>query len=218
MINDLTKRLFDAFCLIPKEETVLDVGADRGLLAKELARAGLRTYASENKKGPFSGLLENTAMEREKFGLTCLFMDGIDFMPADVTLVSLLGMGGNTIHSILSRHPDKVKSLSYLLIEPQSDFSEAISFLHESGFVSIGGKYVHEKRFYPLLLMKKVDEVPACSAAQLQYGRYPLLHKDPFLFSYLKQEEERILSLPPTIQEKKRRELSLIREGLSYYE
>ncbi len=218
MIDNLTKRLSDAFTLIPKGEIVLDVGADRGLLAKELAKSGWKTYASENKKGPYSGLVTNTAEEQKENGLVCLFMDGIDNMPSDVTLVSLLGMGGNTIHNILSRHPMKVKTLHYVLLEPQSDFREAISLLHDCGFSSVGGKYVYERRYYPLLLMKNIGSVSSVSEAELHYGSYPLLHKDPLLLSYLKQEEKRILALPLSILEKKEAELSLLHSALSFYE
>ena len=49
MTSNLSSRLFDAFSMIPSGEIVMDIGADRGLLAKELAKNGFKVYASENK-------------------------------------------------------------------------------------------------------------------------------------------------------------------------
>lgn len=218
MTSNLSLRLFDAFEMIPEGEVVMDIGADRGLLAKELAKNGFKVYASENKKGPFSALKANTEKECQEYGLECIFTDGIDILPSDVTLLSMMGMGGNTIYDILQRHQDKLDQINYILIEPQSDHLLPLKYLLNLNYHVIKGKYVYEKRYYPLLLLKKEEEKMEYSPLELLYCILPLREKDPLLKEHLLKEKERLLSLPSDIQEMKKDEIDKIEKGLSYYE
>ena len=216
-INNLTRRLYDAFLLVPEGQIVLDIGADRGLLAKALCEKEKKVYASENKKGPYEALLQNTIIER-KNNLQCIFTDGIDILPEDVTMLSLLGMGGKTIFEILSRHHEKLEQIEYILIEPQSETDLPISFLNQNGYENVQGKYVLETRYYPLLLWKRTCESIQLTRDEIQFGPYPLNSKDELLYEHLKNEEKRVLSFPENVQLEKKDQLLLIRKGLSHYE
>lgn len=204
--------------MIPKDQIIMDIGADSGLLAKELARSHMKVYASENKKGPFLSLSSNTQLEQKEFGLTCLFADGIDILPEDVTMLSIMGMGGGTIYDILSRNEEKLGQISYLLIEPQSEYSLPLKFLLARNYHVIDGHYVYEKRYYPMLLLKKESDVMAYDEVELAFGILPLRNKDTVLKEYLERQKKHILSFPENVRETKTDELSMIEKGLTRYE
>lgn len=218
MINDLSKRLYDAYQMIPKDQVVMDIGADRGLLAKELARSNVKVYASENKKGPFQALVDNTLLEREQYGLECIFTDGIDILPSRVTTLSIMGMGGGTIYDILSRHEEKLGQIQYLLIEPQSDFILPLKYLLDRNYHVIDGHYVFEKRYYPMLLLKKEDSEMKYDEVELCFGIFPLRSQDKVLKDYLVAQQKHILSFPEDVRKTKQDELQMIEKGLMYYE
>lgn len=218
MTSNLSSRLFDAFSMIPSGEIVMDIGADRGLLAKELAKNGFKVYASENKKGPFSALKENTRKECQDYSLECIFTDGIDILPSDVTLLSMMGMGGNTIYDVLQRHQEKLGQISYILIEPQSDYLLPLEYLLNLNYHVVKGKYVFEKRYYPLLLLKKEEKKMKYTPLELLYCILPLREKDLLLKEHLLKEKERLLSLPEDVREKKEEEIDNVEKGLRYYE
>lgn len=218
MSNDLSKRLNDAYRMLPKDQIIMDIGADRGLLAKELARNNVKVYASENKKGPYQALLDNTVLEREQYGLECIFTDGIDILPSCVTTLSLMGMGGGTIYDILSRHEEKLSQIQYLLIEPQSDFTLPLKYLLDRNYHVIDGHYVFEKRYYPMLLLKKEDNTMDYNEVELPFGIIPLRSKDPVLKECLLAQRKHILSFPEDVRKAKNDELAMIEKGLMYYE
>ncbi len=218
MISDLSKRLFDAYEMVPKDQVIMDIGADSGLLAKELARSHVKVYASENKKGPYLALSSNTISEQKEYGLKCIFTDGIDILPSDVTMLSLMGMGGGTIYDILSRHEEKLKQISYLLIEPQSDYTLPLKYLLDHNYHVIDGHYIFEKRYYPLLLLKREESNMAYDETELNFCILPLRRKDLILREYLLRQRKHILSFPEDVRKTKLDELHMIEKGLTYYE
>lgn len=149
-----------------------------------MADAGFKVYAVENKRGPFDNLRQN--VEGSGYEITCLFSDGIDILPKDVDTCCILGMGGNTIYEILSKDLDKLAQLSTIVIEPQSNATLPISFLLSHGFMNDAGKYVFEKRYYPLLRFVKGHENN--SDIEIKYGPYPVRRKDALLKCMIEKE------------------------------
>lgn len=217
MIDTLTKRLSLALKLTPEDATVMDIGADMGLLSIALAKRGQKVYASENKKGPFRALTENVK-DFEGSNLSCIFTDGIDILPADVDTLILLGMGGKTIFDILSRHEERLNQIRYILMEPQSEMRAPIAFALAHGFENVDGCYVFEKRYYPMLLLKKTDLKKSYSEVEEIFGPYMLHHQDPLLWEFLVKEKERLASLPAVAKSRHETYNHLILEAMKYYE
>lgn len=215
MINTLSKRLSLAREMIPHGLVLMDIGADMGLLSLSLAADGFKIYASENKKGPFNALINNTKQYKGN-NLQCIFTDGIDILPQDVNALILLGMGGKTIFDILSRHEEKLSQIEYILMEPQSETKLPISYVLQQGYENISGCYVFEKRYYPLMLFKKTKIKKQYNEAQLLFGPYMLENKDSLLFEFLHKEEERIDALCPVGQKNNESYLNVVKEALNY--
>ena len=218
MIDKLTPRLRKAFKMIPLGTCVMDIGADRGFLSLALASSGFKTYASENKKGPFDALMNECSCYKGD-NLSLIFTDGIDTLPSDVNTLVILGMGGRTIYDILSRHEDKLKQIKYLVVEPQSDMKKTISYLLDNHYENIDGMYVYERRYYPLLLFKRNEELTKVySIEEYHYGVVPLLKKDELLKKHLDKELRRIESLSSLGKERNKEYKALLLKGLKHYE
>lgn len=106
-------------------------------------------------------------------------------------------MGGNTIYDILSQKETNLIQLKTIIIEPQSNISLPIEFLLSHGYINDDGKYVYEKRYYPLLRFIKGKE--SISDLEKKYGPYPVRNKDSLLKEMLRKE---IHQLDPYVSKK----------------
>ncbi len=163
------------------------MGADRGQFSIYLANHDHNVIAIENKKGPYINL-EKSIKEQGLLHLSCVLADGIDYLPAEVDCCCILGMGGNTIFDILSRYPERLKQFKSIIIEPQSIASQPISYLLSMGFENDAGKYVYERRYYPLLRFVPATSSKKHSPLEEKYGPYPVQQKDPLLLAMLDKE------------------------------
>lgn len=136
-------------------------------------------------------MLENIK-KANRDNLRCHLSDGIEYLPTRVDTALLLGMGGATIYSILSKDKKKLHQLKTIIIEPQSMISLPITFLLEEGYENDLGCFVYEKRHYPLLRFVYTREKKEYSEVEKKYGPYVVRNKDKLLLEYLKKETTRL--------------------------
>lgn len=213
----LSERLSLCLDLVREDKIVFDIGADHGYFSLALLNKSLKVYASENKIGPFNILKENTKdYISSRFNI--LLSDGIDILPTDVNMLTILGMGGDTIFKILSKHIDKLSQIEYILIEPQSDFEIINSFLLDNDYINVDGLYLYERRYYPALLFKKGSNKNVYNNIERLFGYYPLHNKDKKLFEFLKFEIKKIDNLNDIAKKDKEDYYNLLTGALKYYE
>lgn len=173
-MSKLSFRLNYALSL-KKGNVFLDVGSDHALLALALEEEG-KVYASENKIGPYSTLV-NT-LKRNGSNVIPLFLDGIKDIPDDIECVYILGMGGRTIEKILIEGEEKLKKIKYLIISPQSDFYLPITFLYNHGFIDDAGTYIFEKHYYPVLRFSHYDKRIVYNDDESKYSISAIKNRD----------------------------------------
>ncbi len=131
----LTPRLELCAELCPPAERLIDVGCDHGYLAIELLRRGraARALACDLRAGPLDNARENAAL----YGLTDRFdflqtdgLDGVTPAPGDV--VTICGMGGDTIADILRRAPWS-RDVT-VIAQPMTKHERLRRFLAENGY------------------------------------------------------------------------------------
>jgi tRNA (adenine22-N1)-methyltransferase len=139
----LTPRLRALAAILPAETcSVADVGAGDGALARHLAERGLRVVATELRPGPFLRLRERAP------GLDCRLGDGLEALrPGEVEAVLIAGLGGRTIAAMLERSDAVVRSLRWLVLQPQQHAEALLAWLDAHGFpverVSTGSERGH---------------------------------------------------------------------------
>lgn len=188
----------------------MDVGANHGYLSLALSSLGIKTYAVENKQGPFQTLVKSVKENGGK--VECIYADGLDQMPSDVDGVFVLGMGAQTMEDILFRYPEKLSKLQHLVLEPQTDPSSLFRRLYDFGFQDEKGCYVFERHYYPLLSFVKGKV--SHDMVEDAYGRYPLYHKDLTLFEKLSKELSVLCELQKQGVKDKEKEISIHEEAL----
>ena len=134
---NLDKRLSAAAYLVPKDARLADIGSDHAYLPISLALEGRIkcALASDINDGPVAAARANVAANGLDGRIDVIRADGLDgareFMPNCITV---LGMGGELIVSILSR-ADWIKNENITLILQPMTHPEALSYyLADNGF------------------------------------------------------------------------------------
>lgn len=132
----LSKRLSMAAELVPPCSILADVGTDHGYLAAWLLQSGRAqtVFASDIGEGPLRSARETA----ERFGLEAslrtILADGLNYPSSDLAeVITICGMGGETMISILSAAP-WTKDGRQLILQPQSKLHELEAWLKREGY------------------------------------------------------------------------------------
>lgn len=163
--------------MIPKS-VVADIGADHGKLMIALFKNGIITkgYAIENKKGPYQRLVQ--ALEKEELidNIIPLYSDGIEDLPISVRTIVLAGMGGDTIVSILKKHPNKLKLVTTIIVDAHGAVAKVREEISQMGFVIADEKMIKEDdKYYEIIKFVRSD-IAVYTDQDLEFG--PILRNE----------------------------------------
>lgn len=118
----LSKRLEAVASFVPTGAVVADIGSDHAYLPCYLVHKGIasRAVAGEVVQGPFDSAVRQVRTEGLADKITVRLADGLAAVEeADgVTAVTIAGMGGPLIVSILEKHPKALKTVTRLILQP----------------------------------------------------------------------------------------------------
>ena len=149
---ELSPRLYSVADLVPEGAVLADIGTDHGLLRVYLLQRGRikAAVAADLREGPLSKAKENAV----KYGLTekmkFVLCDGLSrISPDDADTISIAGMGGETISSILSAAPWTKFSHHKLILQPMTSVYDLRDFLSKNGY-TIKMEYLNreDRRIY----------------------------------------------------------------------
>lgn len=209
-MNKLSLRLETILSIVPTSDYIADIGADHGLVSIELIKRGIakQVFAVENKKGPYTRLIENINNNNLSNRISTSLSSGISLLPFNITTVIIAGMGGKLICDILSSQIDKLENIEYLVIDAHSDLEELRKKVVSLGYEIIEEKIIYEdKVFYEIILFKK--GIISYSDDEYRYG--PLLIKEKsnnFINKWsLRIQKDEMLLLDQKISKKRKQEL-----------
>lgn len=118
----LSKRLEMVASFVPTGAIVADIGSDHAYLPCYLVHKGIatRAVAGEVVQGPYDSAVRQVRTEGLADKITVRLADGLAAVEeADgVTAVTIAGMGGPLIVSILEKHPQALKTVTRLILQP----------------------------------------------------------------------------------------------------
>ena len=161
---ELSKRLQCVAEWVPDGARLADIGTDHGFLPVWLLKHNRIDFAiaADLREKPL-----NTARRTaERYGvseqISFRLCDGLsDIEPDEVNTVSIAGMGGETIVSILEKAVWTLEKETRLLLQPQSAGYELRSFLVQNGYRILRENIAREEnRFYILLEAQKGVQEP----------------------------------------------------------
>jgi tRNA (adenine22-N1)-methyltransferase len=146
----LPLRLRAVAAAVPLEaQSVADVGAGDGQLARHLAARGLRVVASERRPPSYARL--RVAVPQ----LDCRLGEGLEVLrPGEVEGVVLAGIGGYSIARILDASPAVARSLAWLVLQPQQHAERLVAWLEPAGYrIRARDAAAQGRRSYTVLLV-----------------------------------------------------------------
>ena len=175
----ISKRLEMVASFVPQGAVLLDVGSDHAYLPIELVEKGHIecAIAGEVVVGPYQSAVKNV----ESHGLTekiqVRLANGLAaFEEADqVSVITIAGMGGHLIATILEEGLDKLANVERLILQPNNREDELRSWLQEHGFQIIAESILKEAgKFYEIIVAEagKMN----LSATDVRFG--PFLSKE----------------------------------------
>lgn len=187
----LSPRLQAVADLVPRGARLADVGTDHGRLPVWLVRQGWisRAVASDLRPGPLGrgqALAQRWEVaDRVSFRLC----DGLaSIAPEEAEVITIAGMGGETIADILQAAPWVRERGRLCILQPMSGQEGLRRYLSENGFAILREVLVLEENTLYVVLLARGGEMPPLSGGEIWVGRQTPETESPLRARYLEQE------------------------------
>ena len=175
----ISKRLETVASFVPQESVLLDVGSDHAYLPIELVEKAHieRAIAGEVVVGPYQSAVKNVESHGLSEKIQVRLANGLAaFEESDqVSVITIAGMGGRLIASILEEGFDKLAHVERLILQPNNREDDLRSWLQDHGFQIIAESILEEAgKFYEILVVESGQM--KLSAKETRFG--PFLSKE----------------------------------------
>ncbi len=183
--NKLSERLAAVAEHIPENSSLADIGSDHAYLPCHVVkkRAVPFAIAGEVAEGPFQSALKQVEFEGLSDRILVRKGDGLEVIqPGEVKCVTIAGMGGPLIASILERGKSKLDEVTKLVLQPNIGASAVRKWLLENGWQLVSETILKEDgKIYEVLAAERGNPDEPYSAlmdAELLFGPYLLQEKN----------------------------------------
>ena len=155
----ISKRLEMVASFVPQGAVLLDVGSDHAYLPIELVEKGHieRAIAGEVVVGPYQSAVKNVENNGLSDKIQVRLANGLAaFEESDqVSVITIAGMGGRLIASILEEGFDKLANVDRLILQPNNREDDLRSWLQDHGFQIVAERILEEAcKFYEILVVE----------------------------------------------------------------
>ena len=187
---ELTPRLRALADLVPQEARLADVGTDHAYLPVWLLLQGRisRAIAADLREGPLNRARETARQYQVEDKVSFRLCDGLSLVDREeVDVISIAGMGGETIAAILQAAPWAREKL--LLLQPMTSFPDLRLWLQQHAYAIQRERIVREgERLYTIWVVTAGAMEPL-TPAELWAGRQD--REDPLRAAYLELMESK---------------------------
>jgi tRNA (adenine22-N1)-methyltransferase len=158
----LSKRLEMVASFVPTGATVADIGSDHAYLPCYLVLNGVAkaAVAGEVVKGPYESAERQVRSEGLTKQITVRMADGLAaVLPEDhVDTVTIAGMGGPLIVSILEKHPASLNGVTRLILQPNIHAKVIREWAMANGWAIQDETILEEdEKIYEILVLQRGD-------------------------------------------------------------
>ena len=181
---------------VPAGARMADIGSDHALLPTYLAQKGMISFAVAGEVNP--GPLKAAAKQVADAGLTSVIEvrsgNGLEVIaPGEVEVLTIAGMGGSLIASILEAGQDKLTGVHTLVLQPNVGEDQVRRWLDRHGWFLASEAILEEDgKIYEILCAVKA---PAADSASDR------LYADRLLEEGVTLTKERMLQMGPYLLE-----------------
>lgn len=178
----LSLRLQRVALHIPKESILADIGSDHAYLPCYAVTNHLcaRAIAGEVVEGPYQSALKQVKETGLQARIDVRKGDGLDVLEVDeATSVTIAGMGGTLITSILERGKHKLAKVVRLILQPNVGASNVRIWLIENDWELKDEEIIEEDgKIYEILIAEKGNPLKPYEGNRAQYIQFgPFLMK-----------------------------------------
>ena len=175
----ISKRLEMVASFVPQGAVILDVGSDHAYLPIELVERGQieTAIAGEVVEGPFQSAVKNVEAHGLKEKIQVRLANGLAAFEEEdqVTVITIAGMGGRLIATILEEGLDKLSNIQRLILQPNNREDDLRIWLQDNGFQIVAESILEEAgKFYEILVVEAGQM--ELSASDVRFG--PFLSKE----------------------------------------
>ena len=180
----LSARLACVASLVPAGARVADIGSDHAYLPAALVLDGKIDFAiaGEVVKGPYENAVHEIKDHQLKGQVIPRLADGLAAIePADkVDTITIAGMGGSLIASILEKGKDKLTEIKRLVLQPNVGESQLREWLMNNHYQIMNEKIIEEDNHIYEIIVAEPSVVPfRYSKYELDFGPFLLENKGP---------------------------------------
>ena len=173
----ISKRLELVASFVPQGAVLLDVGSDHAYLPIELVERGQieAAIAGEVVEGPYQSAVKNVEAHGLKEKIQVRLANGLAAFEEEdqVSVITIAGMGGRLIATILEEGLDKLASVERLILQPNNREDDLRIWLQDNDFQIVAESILEEAgKFYEILVVEAGQM--KLSASDVRFG--------PFLF------------------------------------
>ena len=175
----ISKRLELVASFVPQGAVILDVGSDHAYLPIELVERGQieTAIAGEVVEGPYQSAVKNVEAHGLKEKIQVRLANGLAAFEEEdqVTVITIAGMGGRLIATILEEGLEKLSNIQRLILQPNNREDDLRIWLQDNGFQIVAESILEEAgKFYEILVVEAGQMKLAASDAR--FG--PFLSKE----------------------------------------
>ena len=180
----LSARLACVASLVPAGARVADIGSDHAYLPAALVLDGKIDFAiaGEVVKGPYENAVREIKDHQLEGQVIPRLADGLAAIePADkVDTITIAGMGGSLIASILEKDKNKLTGIKRLVLQPNVGESQLREWLMNNHYQIMTEKIIEEDNHIYEIIVAEPSVVPfRYSKYELDFGPFLLEKKGP---------------------------------------
>lgn len=173
--QQLSLRLTRVASHVPIGAIVADIGSDHAYLPCYLVSQGLaeRAIAGEVVKGPFESAKKQVKQEQLEDKIEVRLASGLEAIhPEDgITAITIAGMGGPLIVSILEQGNEKLAGVSRLILQPNVHAKAIREWAQTHHWTIIDEEIIKENnKIYEILVLERSSQPVVLTPAELLMG------------------------------------------------
>lgn len=156
----LSKRLEAVASFVPSGAVVADIGSDHAYLPCYLVHNGIvkKAIAGEVVKGPYESAIRQVKLEGLEAHITVRLADGLKAVEKSdgVDTITIAGMGGPLIVSILDKCPEALQSVTRLILQPNIHAKVIREWAIRNGWAILDEVILKEdEKIYEILVLQR---------------------------------------------------------------
>ena len=175
----ISKRLELVASFVPQGAILLDVGSDHAYLPIDLVESGQikSAIAGEVVEGPYQSAVKNVEAHGLKEKIQVRLANGLAAFEEEdqVSVITIAGMGGRLIATILQEGLGKIANVERLILQPNNREDDLRIWLQGNDFQIVAESILEEAgKFYEILVVEAGQM--KLSASDVRFG--PILSKE----------------------------------------